>query len=234
MQVFYAPDIEGDEYVLNENESGHCIRVLRMKRGASLYLTDGRGGLYEAEIRDPDPKKCRLAITAVKRSFETRNYRLHLAVSPLKNTDRFEWFLEKSVEIGVDEITPLICSHTEKQKVRIDRMNNIVISAMKQSLKTTLTVLNEPVSFEAFTAIPHPGTKLIAHCSGVTERKKIADSCIPGKEVLILIGPEGDFSEEEIHLAVAAGFEPVHLGQSRLRTETAGVAACCSVYFLNQ
>jgi 16S rRNA (uracil1498-N3)-methyltransferase len=234
MQVFYAPDIEGSEYVLDENESGHCIRVLRMKRGTALLLIDGRGGLYEAVIRDPDPKRCILSVTGVRREFEKRNYRLHMAVSPLKNHDRFEWFLEKSVEIGVDEITPLICTHTEKQNIRTERLRNLIISAMKQSLKSTLTVLNEPVAFPDFIRSVYPEKKLIAHCSAVTERKRMADICSKGDDMLVMIGPEGDFSDDEIRLAVSAGFEPVHLGQSRLRSETAGVAACCSVYFINQ
>jgi 16S rRNA (uracil1498-N3)-methyltransferase len=233
MQVFYAPDITGNEYILDENESKHIIRVLRMSSGTQVRLIDGKGNLYEGIIENPDPKRCSIKITGVVNNFETRSYKLQIAISPLKNTERFEWFVEKSVEIGIDRITPLICRNTEKQSVKKERIGNIIVSAMKQSLKSTLTILDEPLSFGEFIRSPHEGTKMIAHCSDTPGRKKISELYTGGNAV-ILIGPEGDFSIDEIDKAVSNGFQGIHLGRSRLRTETAGIAACHSVYFINQ
>jgi 16S rRNA (uracil1498-N3)-methyltransferase len=234
MQVFFAPDISGDVHTLDENESRHCIRVLRMTTGSRLRLIDGKGSLYEAVITSPDPRRCTLSITGVTREFETRNYRLHIAISPLKNYERFEWFIEKSVEIGVDEITPLLCDNTEKPGIKRERVTNLIISAMKQSLKSTLTILNEPASFADFINAEREGRRMIAHCSTESARSRIGDVCRKGENVTLLIGPEGDFSLNEIKEAAAAGFAPVHLGSSRLRSETAGVAACCTIYYINQ
>lgn len=234
MQIFYAPDIKGDKYTLDETESKHIIRVLRMKQGAGVRLIDGRGNLYEGIIENPDQKQCTIAITGIIKNFEKRNYYLHIAISPLKNPERFEWFIEKSVEIGIDEITPLICRNTEKQSIKKERINNLIISAMKQSLKATRTILNEPVSFNEFITGKADRQKMIAHCNHSFPKLKISDACYVNDSVLILIGPEGDFSEEEIIKATEKGFKNIHLGSSRLRTETAGVAACHSIYFINQ
>jgi 16S rRNA (uracil1498-N3)-methyltransferase len=234
MQIFFAPDITDDTYTLDEKESKHCIRVLRMTTGSRLRLTDGKGSLFEAVITNPDPKRCSLSITGVTKEFETRDYWLHMAISPLKNYERFEWFIEKSVEIGIDEITPLICDNTEKPGIKRDRLNNLIISAMKQSLKSTLTILNEPVSFADFVKSNHKGRRMIAHCSKESSRTGIGDVCRKGDDAVLIIGPEGDFSLKEIKEAVAAGFKPVHLGNSRLRSETAGIAACCTIYYINQ
>jgi 16S rRNA (uracil1498-N3)-methyltransferase len=234
MQIFFAPDIDGDVFTLNENESRHCIKVLRMTTGSRLRLIDGKGNLYEAVITSPDPRRCSLSITGVIRNFETRDYRLHIAISPLKNYERFEWFIEKSVEIGVDEITPLLCYNTEKPGIKRDRVSNLIISAMKQSMKSTITVLNEPVLFSDFVKEHTAGIRMIAHCSKESTRSKIGEVCRKGDDVTILIGPEGDFSLHEIEEAVDAGFIPVHMGNSRLRSETAGIAACCTIYYINQ
>jgi 16S rRNA (uracil1498-N3)-methyltransferase len=234
MNIFYVPDMKGNTYVMDKNESRHCIRVLRMTKDDRLKLVDGKGNLYEGIITDPDPSGCEVKITGVTRDFEKRGYRLHIAVSPIKNQDRFEWFVEKSIEIGVDEITPVICSNTEKPGIKRDRINNIIVSAMKQSLKAFRPVLNEPVTLDEFISYDHAGIKMIAHCNPAYERKKISQIYEKGMNALILIGPEGDFSAEEINHAAAKGFIPVHLGNSRLRTETAGIAACHSVYFINQ
>jgi len=234
MQIFYAPDIRDNDYTLDEKESGHCIRVLRMKSGTPVQVIDGKGNLYDAVIVNPDPRKCSLAITGVKREFEKRDYRLHIAISPLKNYERFEWFIEKSVEIGVDEITPLICSNTEKPGIKKERINNLIISAMKQSLKSTITILNEPCQYNDFIKSRLSGTMLIAHCYNEEVRSRIGDVYSKGSNAVIMVGPEGDFSKDEIRGAVDNGFEPVHLGQSRLRSETAGIAACYSIYYLNQ
>ncbi len=234
MHVFYAPDVSGDIHILNEKESKHIIRVLRMKKGASVRLIDGKGNLYEGIIADPDQRKCSIQILSVIKDFEKRNYRLHIAISPLKNPERFEWFIEKSVEIGIDEITPLICRNTEKPGIKPERIRNIVISAMKQSLKTQDTILNPPCIFSDFLNRNTNGIIMLAHCNSKIERKSISEIYIKGEPAVILIGPEGDFSEEETDMALIKGIIPVHLGNSRLRTETAGVAACHSIYFINQ
>jgi 16S rRNA (uracil1498-N3)-methyltransferase len=234
MQVFYAPDISSDIHILDENESKHIIRVLRMPKGTLVNLIDGKGNFFEGTIEDPDPKKCSIRITGVQRDFEKRNYGLHIAISPLKNSERFEWFIGKSVEIGVDEITPLICRNTEKIKIKAERLNSIIISAMKQSLKSTATVLHKPVAYSDFLEASYDSRCIIAHCQDSIPRQKISDVYSKGEDALILIGPEGDFSIEEIKNALRHGFSGVHLGKSRLRTETAGIAACHSIYFINQ
>jgi len=234
MQIFYAPDITGDSYTLNEIESKHIIRVLRMKRGSSVRLIDGSGNLYEGVVENPDQRECTITITDIIKDFEKRNYSLHLAISPLKNPDRFEWFIEKSVEIGVDEITPLICHNSEKQGIKPERINNIIISAMKQSLKATRTILNPPRRFGDFIRSSYSASWMIAHCNEKFSRSKITEVYSKNENAVILIGPEGDFSEDEIRDATYNGFAGVHLGNSRLRTETAGVAACHSIYFINQ
>jgi 16S rRNA (uracil1498-N3)-methyltransferase len=234
MQIFYAPDITGDDYTLNEKESRHCIKVLRMTSGTVVRLIDGKGGLYEAVITNPDPRKCLLAVTGVTKDFEKRNYRLHIAISPLKNYERFEWFIEKSVEIGVDEITPLICLNTEKTGIKKERVSNLIISAMKQSLKSTLTIINDPCHFNDFIRDHHDGRRMIAHCKNEPVKSQVGEVYSKGHDAVVLIGPEGDFTEKEIKAAIAIGFIPVHLGQSRLRSETAGIAACYSIYYINQ
>lgn len=234
MQIFYAPGIDGNTYTLDENESKHIIRVLRMKKGTPVRLIDGKGNLYEGIIENPDQKNCSISINDIIRDFEKRDYKLHIAISPLKNSDRFEWFIEKSVEIGVDEITPLICRNSERTTVKTERVNNLIISAMKQSLKATKTKLKDPATFSDFIKSNYNGKKMIAHCHNTLSRKKISGVYSKGENAIILIGPEGDFSEEEISVAEQNGFHPVHLGSSRLRTETAGLAACHSIYFINQ
>jgi len=234
MQIFYAPGINGSSWILDEKESKHCIRVLRMKEGAEVKVIDGRGNLYEGVITRADPKNCEISINNIIREFEKRDYKLHIGISPVKNPERFEWFVEKCVEIGIDEITPLICKNTEKQRIKPERINNIIISAMKQSLKAGLTILNEAVSFEEFIMKDFKERKLLGHCNSGRNRSKIDQVCSKGDDVVIIIGPEGDFSENEIEKAIESGFKPVHFGKSRLRTETAGIVACHSIYFLNQ
>lgn len=234
MQIFYAPGISGDTYILDEKESRHCIRVLRMVSGTPVKLIDGKGNLYEGIISKPDARECQITVNKVVPDFEKKPYRLHIAVSPLKNPERFEWFIEKSVEIGIDEITPIICKNTEKRGVKHERIKNIIISAMKQSLKANLTFFNEVCSLEKFIHYDFPGKKIITHCNPDIERKGINKVYAKGEDAVILIGPEGDFSQDEIKSACLEGYNPVHLGSSRLRTETAGIAACHSIYLLNQ
>jgi len=234
MQVFYAPEINGNVYSLDSTESRHVVRVLRMGKGDRVRLIDGRGNLYEAVIKDADQSACIIEVKEVIEGFEKRNYKLHMAVSPVKNAERFEWFIEKSVEIGVDEITPLICKNTEKPGIKSSRINNIIISAMKQSLKARKPVLHEPRIFGEFISSDVGGIRMIAHCNDGYVKCNIADIYSKNNDAVMLIGPEGDFTIDEIDLATRAGFRSVHLGKSRLRTETAGIAACHSVYFLNQ
>jgi 16S rRNA (uracil1498-N3)-methyltransferase len=234
MQIFYAPDIRSDKYTLDEKESKHSVRVLRMKKGAQVRLIDGKGNLYEGVITDPDPSGCSVEILKVINDFEKREYNLHIAISPLKNPERFEWFVGKSVEIGIDEITPLICRNTEKSGIKQERLNNLIISSMKQSLKARMSILNVPCLFSDFLKTEQQGILMIACCGSNIIRRGIGDVCKKGESAVILIGPEGDFSDDEIEEAAANGYIPVHLGPSRLRTETAGIAACHSVYFINQ
>jgi len=234
MQIFYAPDINDDSYTLDPNESKHIIRVLRMVKGSEVRLIDGNGNLYHGIIAVPDQAKCIIQITDKISGFEKRNYHLHIAISPLKNPERFEWFIEKSVEIGIDEITPLICRNTEKSGIKKERISNIIISAMKQSLKATRPVLNDPCNFTDFINADNAGILMIAHCNNLIKRSKISDIYSENHDAVILIGPEGDFSNDEIESASEKGFLNAHLGHSRLRTETAGVAACHSIYFINQ
>lgn len=234
MQIFYAPDIKDDIYILDEKESKHAVKVLRMIKGDIINIIDGKGNLHEGLIINPDDKKCSVKILNIKENFEKRNYSLHIAISPVKNPERFEWFIEKCVEIGTDEITPLLCRNTEKQTIKKERIYNIIISAMKQSLKAGLTRLNDPLEFNDFVMTNHKGKLMIAHCNNNLDRHCIKDIYNKGEDAVILIGPEGDFSSDEVLSATGRGFNPVHLGQSRLRTETAGIAACHSIYFINQ
>ena len=234
MQIFYVPGITGERCVMDINESRHCIKVLRMSKGDTVFIIDGEGNLYKGIIVDPDPAGCVINITEVTSNYEKRSYRLHIAISPVKNNERFEWFVEKSVELGVDEITPVICRNTEKLRIKSERINNIIISAMKQSLKAYRTTLNDTCSLEDFINSDHGGIRMITHCNQDISRLSISDIYQKNKNAVILIGPEGDFTPGELEMAINTGFLSVHLGTSRLRTETAGIAACHSVYFINQ
>lgn len=234
MQVFYAPDIEGNHHVLGRNESRHLVRVLRMKPGAAVNLIDGKGNLFEGVIDTADPSGCRVVIKSVIHGFEKRNYRLHIAISPLRNPERFEWFIEKAVEIGIDEITPLICKNTGKPGIKSERIRNLIVSAMKQSLKAREPILNVATPFSDFVDKDYRGTLMQAHCNPGIPRIKISEIYNPGQDAVIMIGPEGDFTQEETEKALSNKFTHIHLGGSRLRTETAGIAACHSIYFINQ
>jgi 16S rRNA (uracil1498-N3)-methyltransferase len=234
MQIFYAPDINSNTYTLDPNESKHLIRVLRMAKGAHVRLIDGKGNLYEGIINEPDQTSCIIEITGKIDDFEKRHYRLHIAISPLKNPERFELLIEKIVEIGIDEITPIICRNTEKPGIKSGRINNIIISAMKQSLKANKPILNDPCSFKDFICTDPSGIRMIAHCNDSIERDRLSDVYVKNDNAVVMIGPEGDFSTEEINSAISRGFKSIHLGPSRLRTETAGIAACHSIYLLNQ
>jgi 16S rRNA (uracil1498-N3)-methyltransferase len=235
MQLFYTPDIapNSPNYFLNEEESKHCIRVLRLEKGSEVQLIDGKGGLYAAIIQDPHPKRTILQITSVTTAFNKRNHYLHIAMAPTKNIERMEWFLEKATEIGIDEITPIICQRSERKEVKVDRLNKIITAAMKQSLKAYHPVLNEAISLKQLLAKPFKGQKFIAHCED-TEKADLKTALQNNGEYLILIGPEGDFSPAEIDDALLGGFKAITLGDSRLRTETAALEACFEVNFLNR
>jgi 16S rRNA (uracil1498-N3)-methyltransferase len=235
MQLFYTPEIDpkSPNYFLNEEESKHCIRVLRLEKGSEVQLIDGKGGLYAAIIQDPHPKRTILQITSVTTAFNKRNHYLHIAMAPTKNIERMEWFLEKATEIGIDEITPIICQRSERKEVKVDRLNKIITAAMKQSLKAYHPVLNESMSFKQLLSKPFEGQKFMAHCED-TEKTDLKSTLKNNSEYLILIGPEGDFSPAEIDDALLSGFKAITLGDSRLRTETAALEACFEVNFLNR
>lgn len=236
MHVFYTPDINNDEYVLSQEESWHCTKVLRLVVGDVVHLIDGRGGLYEAEIVNEAKKSVTLRILKTTAEYQQRNHHLHIAVAPTKNIDRLEWFLEKATEIGIDEITPIICDRSERKVVKEDRLNKVITSAVKQSLQAYHPLLNEAVSFREFigTHTDTAANKMIAHCIDGEPRQFIKDVSVPGQKYLILIGPEGDFSPAEIQLALQNDFKPLTLGNTRLRTETAALAACFEVNYLNR
>lgn len=233
MNLFYTPDIEGEYYTLSAEESKHCVRVLRFTEGEPVTLVDGRGNWYEGEINRADAKGCVVRMTKKFSHYGERPFRLHLAIAPTKNADRIEWMLEKCTEMGIDEITLLNTEHSERKVVKVERLEKVIIAAMKQSLKAYLPKLNPMVSFQEFVAKCSENCKFIAHCHP-GEKKRIDEIYPMGKDVVILIGPEGDFSIEEVEIAQKAGFLPITLGTSRLRTETAGIAACHSINFMNK
>ncbi len=226
MQLFYVKDPE-KEITLNREESKHIKSVLRKKEGDILDFTNGKGGFYKAKITSTDSKKCKLRMIFQKSKNKQFNYFLHIALAPTKNIDRFEWFLEKATEIGVDEITPIICTNSERKVIKTERCNRILISAMKQSLKFHLPKLNEPIKLKHFLKLDFDGNKYIAHCN--KGDKIMLAKEYKFKKILILIGPEGDFSSNEIKSAVQKQFKAVSLGSSRLRTETAGLVAINTV-----
>lgn len=217
--------IETTQFVLNEETSKHVAQVLRMQNGEQLLLTDGKGNLFTAEIIDDNRKKCLVKILSCFNKPKA-DKKITIAISLVKNSTRFEWFLEKATEIGVTEIFPLICSRTEKQYFRHDRMKNILISAMLQSQQTWLPVLHETIKFTEFVSTSTVQQKFIAHCEEENSKEQLVNKLVTNStESVILIGPEGDFSKEEITMAIQNNYLPVSLGKTRLRTETAGVVA---------
>lgn len=235
MQLFYHPDAnESDTFiVLNKEESNHLIKVNRKQEGDTVYITNGKGLLLTTEISLASSAKCQVKIVNLQKQ-EPTNYRLHLAVAPTKMNERFEWFLEKATEIGVHEVTPIICNQSERRIVKTERFQKIIESAMKQSLHYFMPVLNEPISFANFVKKEFEGQKFIAHCENSIEKKSFKNEIVPNKNIVIMIGPEGDFSANEIQQALDQKFIAVSLGNTRLRTETAAVVACHSVVFKNE
>ena len=234
MQLFYNPNISENDtkFTFNKEESKHIVKVLRKNIGDTLHITNGKGLLFTAEIIIPDIKKC--TVNIVSKSLQPkRDYSLHLAVTPTKMNDRYEWFLEKVTEIGIDSITPIICNRSERKVIKAERLEKIIQSAMKQSLNCYLPKLNESIAFNNFIKQDFKGDLFIAHCEE-TDRQSLKQSLQPKKDITILIGPEGDFSVKEIEQALQNSFKPVTLGETRLRTETAAIVACHSVAFINE
>jgi 16S rRNA (uracil1498-N3)-methyltransferase len=235
MQLFYAPDISGEEYIFPQDESKHIAKVLRLKEGDKINITDGKGNLYISEIVESDIKQCKVKIISKEAEVGKRNFSVHIAIAPTKNIKRFEWFLEKCTEIGVDEITPLNCQFSERRHIRNDRLNRVISSAMKQSVKMYHPVLNEMTGFEDFLSsdATNAENRFIAICDE-EPKDHLKNACEIGKDVVVIIGPEGDFSDKEKESAIEKGFQPVTISVSRLRTETAGVVACQIVNLLNE
>lgn len=234
MIQFYSPDIE-KTLTLPESESGHCCRVLRKVAGDEIVVTDGKGNRYVCEIVNPNPKQTEVVIKSKEILDPERNYKLTLAVASTKNSDRMEWMVEKAVEIGVDRIVLLKCERSERKSLKSDRLLRVMISAMKQSLSGHLPELVETTDFETFIKEEPKGSqRYFGYCSPDYSKKEFAKECSPGGEVVVVIGPEGDFTPREVELAVKEGFEPVTFGQKRLRTETAGVFAVCAAGVINQ
>lgn len=234
MHLFYTPDIEDkDIYQLSEEESKHAVRVLRLNTDDEVWLTDGKGNMIQAKVSDNHPKRCALQIVKRISEYGKRKYRLHLAVAPTKNIARFEWFLEKATEIGVDEITPILCEHSERDIVKTDRLNKVITTAVKQSLKAYHPQLNPMKKFSAVLKEQKKSKMHLAWCSA-TEDMRIETFIEPEEDVLIFIGPEGGFSPNEIEEAKDLGVSLVSISSSRLRTETAAIVACHSLAFINK
>lgn len=235
MELFYSRDIDGGICRLDQDESGHCVRVLRHKAGDEISVIDGCGTLYRCRITSDSHKGVEAMVLDKTEDWGAHPYRLHMAVCPTKNNDRYEWFAEKACEIGLNEISPVIGEHSERRVFKTARIEKILVSAAKQSLKGSVPVVNEPVSVKEFIKNNDSGLKLIAYCfeDERVPRRSIKEVLqgYEGTDIAILIGPEGDFSRDEAELAIANGFIPVHLGDSRLRTETAALTAVAAAYF---
>ena len=235
MQLFYNKDINSDsiQFTFDKTESRHIVKVLRKKDGDLLYITNGKNELFTVKIILANDKRCLVEIIKTEIKLKPWNYHLHIAIAPTKNNDRLEWFLEKATEIGIDEITPIICSNSERTVLKTERLEKIVQSAMKQSLKFVLPKLNKPLKFSDFIKQDFTSELFIAHCEEL-DKKSLTKTIKPNTNILVMIGPEGDFSPSEIEKALTNNFRPVTLGESRLRTETAGIVATQTVALINE
>ncbi|KPM30388.1 Ribosomal RNA small subunit methyltransferase E [Croceitalea dokdonensis DOKDO 023] len=233
MQLFYNPSLDNSfkQFYFPEDESKHITKVLRKTNGDILHITNGKGYLFKAEIINADTKKCKAQLISQERTIP-RLHSLHLAVAPTKMNDRFEWFLEKATEIGVNEITPILCERSERKSIKPERFNRVLQSAMKQSLQTFLPQLNPMITLEEFVKNTKGDLKFIAHCEK-EEKVELKRRLQADKDCIVLIGPEGDFSLNEINTAYQEGYMPVSLGRNRLRTETAAIYACTVVAMVN-
>lgn len=233
MHIFYSPDISPDYPFLDEKESKHCIKVLRLSKDDTIHIIDGKGGLYIARITDPNPRQCAFKIIETYSDYGKRNYTFHIAIAPTKNINRFEWFLEKATEIGVDEITPLLCERSERRILKTERLEKVIISATKQVGRAFRPTLNSLTPVDEFFNAGFPGKGFIAHCEG-GDKPLLKEVYVPGESAFIMIGPEGDFTPAEIEAAKGKKMKEVTLGPYRLRTETAGLASCFTINLLNQ
>jgi 16S rRNA (uracil1498-N3)-methyltransferase len=231
MNIFLINETNDPVAYLSEEESYHCIKVLRMRKGDAVEMVDGAGGYYKGIVEKADAKSCSVRIQNKQTEAGKRDYRIHIAIAPTKNIDRFEWFLEKVTEIGIDEITPVICMRSERKEVKTERLNKVIVAAMKQSLKAWLPKLNSSKTFSEFIAA-QSADKFICTCEAKSG-SLLKNLCSPKGNAVILIGPEGDFAPEEIKAALENNFKEVSLGESRFRTETAGIVACLTVSLLN-
>jgi 16S rRNA (uracil1498-N3)-methyltransferase len=234
MQLFYNPNISQKDasFVFDKDESKHIIKVLRKKESDILFVTNGLGFLFKTEIALASDSKCTVNIQSFEKQ-EPSKLQLHLAVAPTKMNERYEWFLEKATEIGIQEITPIICENSERKVIKNDRFQKIIESAMKQSLHYYIPKLNEPISLKEFILKDYSGQKFIAHCEE-TDKKSLKGELKSNENITLLIGPEGDFSKKEIQFALQNNYIPVSLGKTRLRTETAAVVACHTVVLINE
>ncbi len=235
MQLFYDTNLKPNDtlFTFDKIESKHIVRVLRKKEDDILYITNGKGYLFTSKISIANDKRCSVQIVDEKYINNPLDYKLHVAIAPTKNNQRLEWFLEKATEIGISEITPIICAHSERKIVKRERLEKVLIAAMKQSKRFYLPKLNEAITFKNFIKEEKSGDLFIAHCEE-TAKKTLKSQLKQGNDTTVLIGPEGDFSENEIIQALQHKFIPVSLGNSRLRTETAGIVAAHSVAFVNE
>lgn len=232
MNIFYSPNTVQNAIILPEEESKHCTKVLRKSVGDSIHIIDGKGNLFLAKIEEINKKNCICSILETHTNYGNHNYFLRMCVAPTKNIDRFEFFIEKAVEIGVNEIIPIITENSERRILKLDRIERIILSAMKQSYKATMPILHELTDVKTVLKTDFAGIKCIAHCEE-DEKQYLQNLTIKNKQTTILIGPEGDFSVKEIQLAKQFNWQAISLGESRLRTETAGIVAVHSVHFLH-
>ncbi len=232
MHLFYHPSAGSGLLTLDSNESAHCTKVLRLATGSVIYITDGKGMLCKARLVEPDPKACVAEITEISQLPAERPGSLHIAIAPTKRIERFEWFLEKATEIGIDRIVPLYCGNSERRVIKAGRLEKVLVSAMKQSFRAWLPELALPEKFENLAGQPFGGNRFIATMQAAPSAH-LGKVCEKGADTMIFIGPEGDFRNEEIETAKEAGIMPVSLGTARLRTETAGLVACHTVNLVN-
>ena len=233
MHLFYTPDLDPEQtYSLNKEEATHCVKVLRMREGDEILLTNGVGNIYKAEIIQAAVGACLCVVKEEIPSYNKRNYRIHIAMAPTKNNARTEWFTEKATEMGIDEISLFKSRYSERTNIKTERLEKVVISAVKQSLKAFVPKVNDLRDFKQIVDEAKESKKFIATCSG-EDRVNLKEACLPNEDVIILIGPEGDFSEQEVSYALSKGFKALSLGQARLRTETAALYAVQGIHFIN-
>ena len=239
MYLFYATDIPqsievGQQMQLDEEESAHAVRVLRYAAGDTIRIADGRGHMYEAVITNPHPKHCEVEIRSIEKQTKHHQGDVHIAVAPTKNIERMEWLAEKCTEIGLDRLTPLLCHYSERKQIRVDRLGKIILSAAKQSLSAYLPHLDELTNFKDFVLSATEERRYIAHSSPWLDKKDLREQLrqTPAASTIVLIGPEGGFSDEEVRFAMEHGFVPVSLGDARLRTETAAIVSCAMIQYV--